>query len=104
MTPKLVGPRSISEDQLFQIPLYDHVLDRSHRNFEEVRVCGVRKVAVNFLLGVAIQRAEFIHEVLARLLPIVGLSVVVRETMLGDWAFCQLFLEKIHLVKEQDQC
>lgn len=70
-----------SQDQLLQVPLYNHVLHRRHSDLQQVRICCVREVPVDFLLGIPIQRLEFVHEVLASLLMVLGGTAVVGEAI-----------------------
>lgn len=75
-----------SQDQLLEVPLYNHVLDGCHSDLQQVGVGCVRKVSVNFLLGVPVQRLKFVHEVLACLLVVVGRATVVGEAVGRDRA------------------
>lgn len=82
-----------SQDQLLEVPLYNHVLYGCHGNLQQVGVSCIRKVSVNFFLGVPVQRLEFIHEVLARLLMVVGRATVVGEAVGRDRAGNQFLPE-----------
>lgn len=81
----------------------DHVLNRGHRNLQQIGISSVREMRVDFSTRTSIQRNEFVHEVLACLLCIGGIAVEVREAVLGDGAVGDFRLEEIHLIQEKDQ-
>lgn len=92
-----------SQDEVLEIPLDDHVLHGAHCDFQEVCVGGVGEVAVDLLVGVAVEGAELVHEVFADLLRVVGRADVVGEAVGRDGAVRQLFAEQVHLVQEEDE-
>lgn len=94
--------RAASQNELVQVALNDHVLNRRHGDFEEVRVSRVGEVSIDLLLGVSVERSELVHEVFADLLPIRLVAGVVDKSVLVDRAKGKLFLEEIHLVEEED--
>lgn len=110
--PRLIGKYAVdargvsgcrSQNELLQIALYDHVLDRSHCDLEEVRIGGIREMTVDLLLWIPVQSTELVHEVFAGLLPVIWRTVVVCEAVLCDRVSRQLLLEEIHFVEEKDQ-
>lgn len=82
---------SLSQYQLLQVALDNHVLNRAHRDLEQVGVGRVGKVSVYFFFGIPAQGAELIEEVLARRLVIVRRAVVIGKAVFSDGAFGQLF-------------
>ena len=92
-----------SQYQLLQVALDNHILHRAHRNLQEVCISGIREMPVDFLLGIAVQRPEFIHEIFAGLFPVIGRTLVVHEAVRSDGADCYLFLEQVHLVEEENE-
>lgn len=88
---QLCGVRS--EYQLLQVALNDHILHGAHGDFQQIRVGGIREVAIDLLFWIPVQGPEFIHKVLARLLVVRWGSVVICESMVGNGAFGELLLE-----------
>lgn len=81
----------------------DHVLNRSHRDFEEIGVGCVCEMAIDFSVGAAVQGGKLVHEVLARLLPAGCVALEVGKAEFGDGALRDLCLEQINLVEEQNE-
>ena len=68
-----IGDRS--EDQLLEISLDDHVLDGSHGNFQEIGVCSVGEMRINFSARASVQSHEFVHKVFACLFSTAGIAL-----------------------------
>lgn len=60
-------------------------------------------MAVYLLIRIPVERSELVHEVLARLLVVIGRAMVVGEAVLCYWAPRKLLLEEIGLVEEDDE-
>lgn len=91
------------EYELIKIALDDHILHRGHGDLEQVGVGGIGEVAVDFLLWVAVQGAELVHEVLGYLLPVCRVANEICEAVLLHGGVWKLLLEQIHLVEEKNQ-
>jgi hypothetical protein len=90
--------RVYSEDQLLEISLDDHVLDRHHCDLKEGSIGGVGEVAVDFSCGGTIEGHKFLHKVCAGLLRAGGVTRKIREAKFGDRAGSYLLLEDVDLV------
>ena len=93
-----------SKDQLLEISLNDHVLDRSHGNFQEIGICSVGEMRIDFSARTSIQSHELVHEVFACLFSTTGIALEIGEAKFRNRTVLDLGLEYIHLVQEKDQC
>ena len=96
--------RSLSQHQVMQIPLHDHVLHTLHSLVEQVRVGGVGVVHIRLLRRIAYQVLELLGEEFLACFDVSLVTVVVWE-MFFDRCFAGLDLltEEVHLVQKEDE-
>ena len=81
----------------------DHILDGRHCDLQEIGICGIGEMRIDFSARTSIQSHEFFHKVFACLLRIGCIALEIGEAEFGDRAMSDLGLEYIHLVQEKDQ-
>lgn len=94
----------LSQHQIMQIPLDNHVLHALHRLVQEVRVGCICKMDIGVLVGIPHQISEFARKEVLPCLDIILSSREVREVFLNRCsARLNLLSEEVDLVEEEDE-
>lgn len=81
----------------------DHILNGGHGDFKKVGIGSVGEMPINFSCRTSIQSHEFIHKVFTCLLPALGISLEIRESVFGNWTVDDFLLEEIDLVEKENE-
>lgn len=92
---------SRSQDELMKVRLDNHILHAVHSDLQEVCVCRVGGMRIDFLARVPIQAAELLVEKPARGLQVRWIAGVFGE-VLGDRVRGELIPEQVDLIEKED--